>query len=257
MNFLKETKGKVIAGVVAVGIISGASFAFANTDAGQALKGWYDNLFEQKTEAAANEVDQYREGLKPELMEEYAGEKAHADGIIDRKRKYEVEKSTDMIENAKASHLESLGSKKNEILLGMERDFYDAFVVGVQEINRLGEEAREYVRSDLNSHFANKGEETLSQMEEELGAVKERAVTELEDAVENAQAEIEAEVNKGSDMLVHNLTNLVDHKVEELRRNVREIVDRFVKEQEKAIVTKATELENDAKQALDDVVSGI
>lgn len=257
MKLFKMTKKKVIVGVLAISIFSGLTFALANTEAGQALKDWYNRLFDQKTNAAIEEANQYGESLMPGLLDEYADEKAHAEGIIDRKKAYELGKSTEAIKAAKDAHLESLGDAKSDILTGMDMQFFQVFVEGAQEIERLGSEASQYVQSDLADHFGTKRDTTLADIEAELTVVKNEALSDLEAAIEDAKAEIEAEVNTRSDVLVSNLKTRIDHKVDELRREVRAIIVGYTAEIENAIVLKADEMENVAKQAMDQLISDL
>ncbi|HEY4602055.1 MAG TPA: hypothetical protein VIG73_12370 [Cerasibacillus sp.] len=257
MKLFKMTKKKIIVGVLAISLFSGLTFALANTEAGQALKDWYNHLFNQKVDMAMDEANQYGESLMPGLLDEYADEKAHAEGIIDRKKAYELGKSTEAIKVAKDAHLESLGDAKADILDGMDLQFFQVFVEGAQEIERLGSEASLFVQSDLADHFGNKRDSTLADIENELTQVKNEALSDLEAAIEAAKVEIEAEVDSRSDVLVSNLKTRIDHKIDELRREVRSIIVGYTAEIENAIVLKADEMENEAKLAMDQLISDL
>lgn len=257
MKLFKLTRKKVIAGVLAFSIISGLTFVLANTDAGEALRDWYNRLFNQKVDSAMDEANQYGESLMPGLLDEYADEKSHAEGMIDRKKAYEIGRSTKAIRAAKDAHLDSLDEARVEILDGMDLQFFQVFVEGVQEIERLGSEASQYVQSDLRDHFGSKRESTLTDIEVELTAIKNEALSDLETAIEEAKSEIESEVNTRSDVLVSNLKTRINHKVDELRREVRSIINGYTAEIEHAIVEKAAEMENEAKQAMDQLVSDL
>lgn len=255
MKIFKRMKGKFVAGsIIAAVLVFGGGFALAGTDAGQVLKDWFERAFSQSVEEAEAEARDYGESLIPELEEEYDNRKAHEDGILDRQTDREISKSKAAIEETKLTHLESLGEAKEELLEEIDFRFYNAFVDGVAEINRLGDEASIFVNNDLRDHFGNKEEEALTHITDELTTAKDNAVSELEEAIDAAKGELEAELDAGSENLVYNLTTQIDHKVDELRREVSSIIANYGEQIEGAIVAHAAELEQEAFEAMEDVV---
>ncbi|MFC0299958.1 hypothetical protein ACFFIS_03845 [Virgibacillus soli] len=257
MNLLKSVKGKVIVGVAAVGIFTSAGFALANSDAGQALKNWYDRVFNEAVAESVAGAQAYGEGLIPELEEEYGDRKAVADRQIDRDADKKVTDSVHAIGEAKEAHIASLDDAKAEILVNMERDFYHAFQEGWFEIQAYGEQAKQYVNQDLAAHFSGKEDAVLAKMTEEINAAQDQAVSELEVAIDNAKQEVEEQLNVGSEALERNFKTQIDHQVDELRRTVTAIIENLQNEIKVTVAAKAEELQQDAFRAMDDVVSGL
>ncbi|TFJ94423.1 hypothetical protein [Lentibacillus salicampi] len=254
---LKTVKGKVMAGSVVVVLVSGTSVALASTDAGQALKNWYDQAFGQTVADSTEEAREYGEGKIPGIAEEYAGVKDDASADMDATRADETSSSLHEIDAAKDGHIESVESTKEEILQGMEKEFYDIYMAGWLDIQELGDEAIAFADDDLTQYTEDAGDRAVEQVTTDLTDAKDEAVSELEDAIENAKGELTAGLDTHGEILTGNLTNQIDFEIEEVRTAVDDIVSELVQEQQAIIASKAQELEDDAKQALDDVVTGI
>ncbi|SET17462.1 hypothetical protein SAMN05421676_103127 [Salinibacillus kushneri] len=255
---LKSLKGKIIVGTVAIGIMSSAGLAFANTDAGERLQSWYEGAFGETTESVESQVTAYGESLIPGLEDEYNGMKEEATTDINDTRDSEIGNAESAIESAKESHLENLNGTKEEILAGMQQKFYqEVFLESYFDIQDLAEQAQEYATNDLTAHTGSKGEEALNKVTEDLNTAKEEAVSDLEEAIENAKAEIEAGLANHEEITVSNLNNQIDFAIRDTRNIVEETLNGLVEEQQTIIAEAAAELEGDAMDALDEVVAGI
>jgi len=253
----KSLKNKIIAGTVAVGLISGTGFAFANTNAGEALKDWYDGMFNQAVADSEGEVDEYTEGLIPGLNDELEGLKDDAATSIFDTRDAETDSSLSEIEKAKQAHLEALTAEHGEILGYMEQQFFDVYMDNWLEMQDMASDAAANAGSDLESLTGETGEESLQHVTTELTSAKDGAVQELEDEIEKAKKELAEGLDFHSDKLTNNLTKEIDFAVDAVRETVTNLKVELVEEQQAIITAKAQELEEDAKNSLDDVVSGI
>lgn len=250
-------KRKIIAGTVAAGLISSAGFAFANTDAGEALKNWYDGKFNQAVAESEEEVQEYGESLLPGLNEELEGLKDEATASIYNTRDSETESSLSEIERAKQAHLESLIDEHGEILGYMEQQFFEVYMDNWLEIQALAAEGAEYAGAELETLTGEKGEESLQHVTDELTTAKDGAVQELEDEIERAKEELTTELDNHSGILTDNLTKEIDFSVDTLRDTVSQLKEDLVQEQQEIITAEAAKLEKEAKDSLDEVVSGI
>ncbi|MUV36361.1 hypothetical protein JNUCC1_00163 [Lentibacillus sp. JNUCC-1] len=257
MKMLGTVKGKLIAGTLAVGVISGSGFALANTDAGENLKNWYEGVFNDRVAAAEEEADAYAESKEQEFEGYYADRKDHQGGIVDRHRNKQTNNAIDGIAAAKQSHLEDLGATKQEIMGQMEVEFYDAFVAGTAEIVARGDAAEQWVKDDLEAFGIEQESRMLEQVTNDLTAAKEEAVTDLEEAIEAAKQEVSAEVEARGENLEGNFRTQINHQLTRIENKTNEILQRLQEEQKTIISEHAADLEQEAKNALDDVVSGI
>lgn len=253
-----NVKGKLVAGVVTVGLVSGIGMAFANTDAGGALKNWYDAQFNKTVESVQRDVGAYTQGKIPGLLDEYNTKKAAGLTEISQTGDSELESSSSAIEVAKNSHIESLEGSKEEILGQMGQQFYqDVFLEGFYKIQQASNEAFNYANRDLSTQTGNAGTEAINSVTTGLTDAKERAVSELEEAIRLAKEELSASLDTAEEYTTRNLKNQVDWHIGDLREQVENILDTLVAEQQALIVAKADELEEDAKASLDTLVSGI
>lgn len=250
-------KKKIIAGAVTVGLLTGAGFSLANTDAGQALKTWYDNLFNQTSAEVLNESDANFEQLLTELRAENEALKELAASQIDEKTLSEIEGSTLAINQAKYEHITSLDSEKLLILENMDYQFYQLFLEGYFHIKAKGDLMQEEATANFQAFASEKGQSALEQVTAELNQAKADAVTELEQEIVAAKQEIVTKVESQVEISSRNLRSQANWKAEEIREALDAILANLVAEQEAAITAKAAELEADAKTSLDDVVNNI
>jgi hypothetical protein len=253
----KSLKTKIIAGVVAVGVISGSGIAFANTDAGANLRAWYEGMFGETVSSIEGEVSAYGESKLPALEEEYEALKTEANVNIDLSRELATGESLEEIINAKLGHLESLDEEERAILENIGLEFYNVFLEGYFEIDRLKSEGLAYATNDLTTYTGEIGQEAINGMTTDINAARDGAVQELEDAIREAQEALAAELANQEEITVRNLKNQIDWRINDLRTEVTTLLDSLVAEQEAIIVAKAQELEDEAKAALDEVVNGI
>src|SRR5699024_7110080 len=92
---LGSLKGKVAAGVLVVGVVSGSGLAFANTDAGENLRAWYDDMFGQSVQTIEDDTSAYIDDQMPDLYDEYEALKDEAGIDIDLTRENETGESLD------------------------------------------------------------------------------------------------------------------------------------------------------------------
>ena len=254
---LGTVKGKVVAGVIAGGVLLGSGVAYANTDAGSSLKEWYNGMFNQTVDNVEADVDAYKDSKLPGLEAEYENLKSDASLDIDLTRTTETGKSLEEIVSAKLKHIESLDESELEIIESMGLQFYNVMLDGYFEIGRLGEEGLDYATNDLTDYTDELGEDAVNELTGDLTTAKDNAVTELEDAVREAQARLAEKLDEQEEITTRNLKNQVDWAIEELRESVTGLLDGLVEEQQAIIVAKAQVLEDDAKAALDEVVAGM
>ncbi|MDW0113031.1 hypothetical protein QT711_07520 [Sporosarcina saromensis] len=250
-------KKKMAAGAISVGLLSGIGLAFANTDSGGALKTWYSGIFNDASAEVTDSIDQYVMDQREDLLAEYDGMKAGAGQSIDMSRDSEIAGSTTAINNAKQSHLDSLGAAKDQILAGMQQQFDAVYQQEYLRIQEAGDRALRAAETDLTSYTDNKGSAAIEEVTTQLNAVKEQAVTALEQAIANAKSEITTQVETEKTSTVNSLKIHVDHKIDALFNEIHGIILELVAAQEALIEAKAAELEAAAITALDDVVSGI
>ncbi|MGN7385461.1 hypothetical protein [Sporosarcina sp. SAFN-015] len=250
-------KKKVLAGAISVGLLSGVGMAFANTDAGGALKSWYDGKFGETLLAINSDVSKYAQEQLPGLKNEYNGMKTEAETDINNKRDSEIGAATTAITNAKASRIASVESTKDELIDGAGLAFYNEFLKGYFEIQEAGDAALAYATTDLTAFTGEKGQAAIEQVTNDLTAAKDAAVTELEEAIRIAKEELTAELATQQEINTRNLKNRIDWKIDEVRGQVEGILADLVATQEGLIATKAAELEAEAIAALDEVVSSI
>ncbi|MEN2768998.1 hypothetical protein [Ornithinibacillus xuwenensis] len=255
--FKGSMKKKVITGVIVVGVFTSTGVAFANTDAGEKIREWYQGMFDQSVQTIEDEVSAYGESKIPELTAEYEALKEEVQVDIDLSRELETGQSLEEIMNAKLSHLESLDAEKQAILATIGEEFYGVFLDGYFEIQDLSAQGLDYATNDLTAFTGEVGQAAVDEMTTDIHTARDEAVADLEEAIRQAQEQLGAELDNQEIITIDNLKNQVDWAIEDLRKQVTALLQTLVDEQKEIIVAKAQELEDEAKAALDSVVDGI
>lgn len=248
-------KKKIVAGTISAGLLSGVGLAFANTDAGGALKSWYSGVFSGAQASVAQEADQYSAEEFGSLDEMFEGMRAGAEFDVEFTRDREIGRASSAIQSARDSHISSLGEAGAEILAGMDLAFNNIYQEGWLQIQAAGDEATRIASADMTTFADETGAAAIEELTLQLDAVKADALTGLEEAIEAAKAAIMAEVENEKTITVNNLKTAIDFKVNEVFDEVAIILDGLVAAQEALIEAKALELENEAKAAMDALLS--
>lgn len=254
MNSLTK---KIITGTLAVLLISGTGFAFANTSAGEALKNWYDRMFNEAVEGSLDDVSDYEDEQYAGLEDDVEAAKSDAEASILKTRDDETEGSLSEIDKAKQAHLEALIAEKGEIDGYIEHQFYNVYMENWLDITATAEESAKQAGQELTAHTNEKGEESLQYVTNELTTATDNAVQSLEDEIEKAKEALEEELDGQQDNLTYNLKKEIDFSIASIQDTIKDLKKELVEEQQEIIVAKAQELENAAKESLDEVVENI
>ncbi len=253
-----KVKTKVVAGVVAAGIaFSGAGFALANTDAGAALKQWYNGLFGESVERIDQQTNAYLDDALDTWNTEYENLKNEISAEIDLSRETATGESLEEIVQAKLQHLSDLDAAEAEILANIGLQYYNVMLDGYFQIGEATAAAAAYAENDLQEHTGALGEEAVAQLTGDINTARDAAVSELEEAIQAAQEALAAEVAVQEELTVRNLQNQVDWAVEDLTESVEAIIGNLVDEQKALIVAAANNLTDQAKSAMDAVIENM
>ncbi|WP_339251592.1 hypothetical protein NSQ43_15330 [Sporosarcina sp. FSL W8-0480] len=248
-------KKKIVAGTISAGLLSGVGLAFANTDAGGALKSWYSGVFNGAQASIAQEADLYSDEEFGSLDEMFEGLRAGAEFDVEFTRDREIGRASSAIESARDSHINSLGEAGAEILAGMDLAFNNIYQEGWLQIQAAGAEATQIASADMTTFAEDTGAAAIEELTYQLDAVKSDALAGLEEAIVAAKAAIMEELENETTITVNNLKTAVDFKVNEVYNQVGDILDDLVAAQEALIEAKALELEDEAKAAMDALLS--
>lgn len=254
---LKTVKGKVIAGTVAFGLLSGVGVAFGATDAGAQLKTWYDGQFGKSSDRIATEIANYGEGKIDGLVAEYNGLKTDATTQIST-RGHEVTDTTNKgIDKRAAEHIDAVKEQKAHIESYLAGQFTDLKNFTATLINESGKKALEYANEDLTKNANAAGSEANKKMVEDVDAVRKNAIQDLEETINYAKEDLQAQLDKNTELTIEEIKALIDAKISELRTTITKKNNALIKEQDKIITMNAKALLLKAEADLDAIVDGI
>ena len=251
----KTVKGKVVTGVVTVGLLSGVGAAFASTDVGTMLQNWYNGQFNQSAAKIQSDATNYVGSKAPGLAREYNTLKSDAKSDINATKTTSINDSTADINNAKQGHVDALNAKEAEIASNIESQFNQIYSIANQAINTAGTQAYNYASTDLTKLTTKEGTKALEEVNTQLTAVKDQANADLQAEIDAAKADLQSQLNAEASATTEEIKVAIDAKIAEVRTLIQTKVAELVAEQQTLIANAASQLEDQAKSELDDVVA--
>ena len=161
------------------------------------------------------------------------------------------------IEGSAGEHVDSINGKKEE-LEGYINGAFDKIK------NESGKVIRDrqnqfsaYADREMGAHTTAEGIEALEFVKTELDAATNKALTDIEEAIRAAKADLKKRMDEKANATIAELKVDVDKAVWGTSYWINGMTNFMVQEQEELITTKAKELENAAKKAMQDLVDGI
>ncbi|MCM3620614.1 hypothetical protein M3936_24000 [Sutcliffiella horikoshii] len=251
-------KKKLVAGTVAVGLISGVGLTFASASEDSPLRQWYNGLFGNTQQSILADNDANATAAFENWAANTEQLKAGAGLKINETMSAELTRAGAEIMSVKESHLASLDEDKLELLENMNYQVYQhIFLEGYFVIQNQGDAALGAVRESFRDYTSETGQAAVNEMTQELTSAKNSAVSELESAIEQAKSELSAQLAMEEQVSRYNLERQITFKLNDLRDALTSIVNGLVREQQNIITAKALELEEDAKASLDEVMNSI
>lgn len=254
---IKTVKGKVIAGTMVFGLVTGAGVAFGATDAGTNLKNWYDGQFGKASENVAGQVAAYAGGKVEGLTVEYKGLKTDATNSINEKGVAQAGVANKNIEKLSREHIDAIKDQQAHINTYLSGQFDSLSIFAKGLINQAGDDALKYAKNDLGEYTGAAGNAANEKVKTDVKAVTNEAIKDLEDTINAAKADLQAQLDKETDLTVTEIKGLIDAKINELRTKITKINDGLVAEQVKIITMTAKGLQLEAERAMKALVDGI
>lgn len=254
---LKTVKGKVIAGTVAFGLLSGVGVAFGATDAGAQLKTWYDTQFGKASDQISSEMVNYGESKIDGLVAEYNGIKDNTTTKLTDKGNTTTNATNKNIEKTASGHIDAIKNQKAEIEKHLASQFklLSNFAEGL--INESGQKALDYANEDLKNHADEVSEKVQDKMTEKVNKTTAQAVADLEETIKYAKEDLQAQLDKNTELTIEEVKALIDAKIKELRTKITEKNNALITEQNTIITMTAKALLLNAQDDLQAIVDGI
>lgn len=253
----KTLKTKLIAGTTAVALFSGAGFAFANTDAGDAFKGWYDGQFGKAEENVNQQVVDYAYSKKGNAINYYNAEVSKVNTQIDTERQGQTTAKSGSMDAKAQGHIDSMNIEKQAILTGMEGQFDEL----EKEVKGIMDVAAGELKTAADGHFKGKataaGNAAFTTLQTDLNKAKGDANDKLTAAIDAAKGEVTTALDSNKNASVGELKTYMDGVYAQLKTDVTAIVDGYITAQKDRLAAEANKIEGESTTELDNIVSGI
>ncbi|HJF33335.1 MAG TPA: hypothetical protein K8V56_16350, partial [Sporosarcina psychrophila] len=192
---IKTVKGKVIAGTMVFGLVTGAGVAFGATDAGTNLKNWYDGQFGKASENVAGQVAAYAGGKVEGLTVEYKGLKTDATNSINEKGVAQAGVANKNIEKLSREHIDAIKDQQAHINTYLSGQFDSLSIFAKGLINQAGDDALKYAKNDLGEYTGAAGNAANEKVKTDVKAVTTQAISDLEETIRVSKQELQAKLD--------------------------------------------------------------
>lgn len=254
---LKSVKGKVIAGTVAFGLLSGVGVAFGATDAGTHLKTWYDTQFGRASDQISSEMVNYGNSKIDGLVAEYNGLKDNTTTKLTERGNKTTDATNKGIQDTASGHIDAIKNQKAEIEKHLESQFKTLSDFAAGLINESGQKALDYANEDLKNHAGEVSDKVKGEMTEKVNKTTAQAVADLEETIKFAKEDLQAQLDKNTELTIVEVKGLIDAKINELRTKITAKNNALISEQDKIITMTAKALLLKAQADLQAIVDGI
>lgn len=252
---LNTVKGKIVAGVVTVGLVSGVGAAFASTDIGAQLQSWYNAKFNQSAASMQKPLTDYVAGKAPYIISEGNRMIKGANSAINGTRDSEKAASEDEISNAADERIDTLLEKKGAIFAGIDDQFDSIKGYALTLLDQLAAEGERQADNYLKGVTNSTGAAAVKDVNDHLTNVKNDAVGELNEEIAKAKTELLGELENQKNLTVNELKAAIDAKIAEVKQILEVKLASYVSTQQGYITAKAAEIEAAAESELDAAVA--
>lgn len=254
---LNTVKSKVVAGVAAVTLLSGAGFVAANTDAGTQLQGWYNKAYSTVAIELGLETGKHGATKLGEFAEHSVAEGKDAVNSINSTKEQEKEAKTKSINDAKQSHIDAVKAKEATIAAYMDDQFDQIAKLKIDTFNFTSNGAYNLAALGLGATTKATGDAAFKALEKELNAEKEKAVSELDQTIVTTKETLLAQLQSEKNGTTEEIKEAIDSKIATLKQEITAKKNTLVAAQQSKLVAKANEIEGAAKAELDQLVADI
>lgn len=253
----KSLRTKLIAGTTAVALFSGAGFAFANTDAGSLLKGWYNSQFSGAKNEVNYQATAYLGGKTIEWAQLTATQGNKVTTDISGMRDSEISTKSSSISGKSAEHIANLNAARSEIIMGMGAQFDKIERDYISVIDRASHWSYKGSDALLAGSAKYQGSQAKKKVTQELNNAKDTAVNNLRTEIAAAKADVTAHLQTNKDASIQDLKNYMDTRYAELKTQLEAQVQLYIDAQTQILAAEALRIETEAMAELTDLVTGI
>lgn len=254
---LNTVKSKVLAGVAAVTLLSGAGFVAANTDAGTQLQNWYNKAFGTAVVEVSGDAVKHGATEQFEFVQHAGAETVDAATKIKATKEEEKNAKTVSIHAAKQSHIDSVNAKESEIAGYMEEQFNQLSKKNIDAFNFTSDKAYTGAELGLKLTANLTGDAAFRALQKELNAEKQKAVSELEKRIADAKGELLKQLENEKNATKEEIRAAIDAKIKQMTADITAKKNELVASHQEKLINKANEIELAAKAELDALVASI
>jgi hypothetical protein len=250
-------KKKLIVGVAAFGLVSGAGVAFAASDAGVELQSWYNSKFNSAKTDSQNAVIGYAVGQAGALTNEFNGLKNGAKADIAAAGTTEQGRANGKINTYKQDYIDAINTKETEIGAGMAAAFDSHVTSTTNQMNAIIDGVAATYKTQATNEINTQGTTSFNAVTTNVGLSKTEALAALTKEIADTKAALQALLDAEKTTASKELKDNFDTKVQAKRIELTNYINNLEAAKILLIQGEGSRIEGEAKSEMDTLVDGI
>ncbi|OPH48064.1 hypothetical protein BC351_38965 [Paenibacillus ferrarius] len=251
---MKALKSKLAIGVIATGLVAGMGTAFAATDAGGQLQGWYNTATAATKALVAGDVAGFVAANKDKLVSDYKAINNTAVNNVKTAGTTETGRVQGAINGQVSAYSTAIDGKNTSIKNGMAGE-YDKVVSDANSLNNKAVDVAGLIgAADIYSDVTAQGKSSLNSLNAAVATTQAQAATTLTAKIEATKAELNALLAAERTAASQEIKDNIAAKVAEKLADLQALANALEASNKKSISDKGVALETTGKAALENIV---
>lgn len=253
----KALRNKIAAGVVAATLVGGSVTVFASPDAAAQLRTWYNTNAETTIGTIESDIINYVTSLQGELKLWFNGTKSDAVNTVKQAGTDEIKLASNDINSYAENYKKDLTNETASIKTDMTAQFAQLTVISNQLVDETASYQQDQAENAIHKAVGDQTTASLSDVNTQVTAVKDNAVSDLTITINNAKKAITDQLTDEQASSTAAIQAHVDSTMTAGKTAITDDTNALVKSSKDSIKSAGDAIVTDAEAAMDKLVNDI
>ncbi|PFH85614.1 hypothetical protein [Bacillus sp. AFS088145] len=245
----KSMKKKIAVGILAAGILTSSSLAFASTNAGELFTNYAAQLLNDAKSTVSNTLGSKTSDMIGALKNKLNAYASDTENGVNNKQGELQQAGVNKINGQSDEHINAI----NNALPGINQNTTDQFSQLVAQLNAQTTAGVEGEVNGLKPDFSSQ----VTNRQQKITAEQAKALNDLEDAINAAKVTLGQLIDLQKQTADQQVKTYLQDQIDKVTQIINDATSDLEFKKSKALATKATNIKNDTLNDLDSLASGL
>ncbi|PGM59092.1 hypothetical protein [Bacillus sp. AFS053548] len=245
----KSMKKKIAVGILAAGILTSSSLAFASTNAGELFTNYAAQLLNDAKSTVSNTLGSKTSDMIGALKNKLNAYASDTENGVNNKQGELEQTGVNKINGQSDEHINAI----NNALPGINQNTTDQFSQLVAQLNAQTTAGVEGEVNGLKPDFSSQ----VTNGQQKITAEQAKALNDLEDAINAAKVTLGQLIDLQKQTADQQVKTYLQDQIDKVTQIINDATSDLEFKKSKALATKATNIKNDTLNDLDSLASGL